>query len=166
MDYYNSDILSVKMKITRWKEIIRQLTLEQTELSKVEKNISVKVNKLLAVLMKENKQKSAEDNDIDTLFNQDIEDELSLYEDRITIGKIANHEKERQEQKEYDIIQAKKELEEKRDATNRLKWQAQKKKNKRMKTDLAHCERKIDNLLKVMMISSPDMIDKTYNDLM
>lgn len=43
------------MKITRWKEIIRQLTLEQTELSKVEKNISVKVNKLLAVLMKENK---------------------------------------------------------------------------------------------------------------
>lgn len=93
-DGHKADILSLKMKITRWKELMKKLTLEESELGRKEKKLSDRISKMLASLMKEKDLKRMEDNDVDTLFNQDIEDELSLYEDRITLGKIADHEKE------------------------------------------------------------------------
>jgi hypothetical protein len=165
-DGHKADILSLKMKITRWKEVMKKLKLEESELGRKEKKLSEAIGKMFTSLLKEKDIKRFEDNDIDTLFNQDIEDELSLYEDRITLGKIADHEKELERQKEMKIMEKKKELERRKEAINRQKWQVQRKRNKKMKGDLMLCERKIDSLLKVMMISDPTMIEDTYNGLM
>lgn len=104
-DGHKADILSFKMKITRWKESMKKLKLEENELGRKEKKLSQRISKMLASLMKEKDLKKFEDNDIDTLFNQDIEDELSLYEDRITLGKIADHEKDLERKKESKIFE-------------------------------------------------------------
>jgi hypothetical protein len=82
---HKADILSLKMKITRWKEVMKKLKLEENELGRHEKKLNERISKMLTSLMKEKDTIRYEDNDVDTLFNQDIQDELSLYEVRITL---------------------------------------------------------------------------------
>ena len=105
MDLHNQDIISIKMKIVRWKEIAKRHSLEDNELRKEEKKMTEKIDKLYSVLQRERNQKQHEDDNADTLFNQDVEDELSVFQDRITIGKIADYEKDLQRQKEQRSIE-------------------------------------------------------------
>jgi hypothetical protein len=63
-------------------------------------------------------------------------------------------------------LEQKKELERRKEAINKQKWMVQRKRNKKMKGDLMLCERKIDSLLKVMMISDPKHIESTFGGLM
>ena len=79
MDQHNQDIISIKMKIVRWKEIAKRHSLEEKEIAKEEKKMTEKINKLYAVLQRERLQKQHEDDNADTLFNQDVEDELSVF---------------------------------------------------------------------------------------
>ena len=127
MDLHKEDIISIKMKITRWKEIVKRHGLEENELRKEEKKMTEKINKLHSVLQRERNHKQQEDDNADSLFNQDIEDELSVFQDRITIGKIADYEKDLQQQKEQLSVEKARMNEQKKEILSQHKLQAQRK---------------------------------------
>ena len=165
LDSYKADILRIKMKVQRWKELMKKLEMEETVLKMKEDKLNLQVAKLLSKLVKGQGLARADEKELDPLFNQDIEDELSIFEDRITIEKIAKHEKSLERERDHKLMQERKKREESRRKRNHAICQKQKRKNKKMREDLSKCEIKIDNLLKVMMISDPMLIEDTYNGL-
>ena len=162
MNQHHQDIISIQMKIVRWKEIAKRHSIEENELRKEEKKMTEKIDKLFSVLQRERNQKYNEDDNADTLFNQDVEDELSVFQDRITIGKIADYEKDLQKQKEIRSAEKAKLKEQNKEIQSQHKLQAQTKQNKKMRGELMLCERKIDSLLRVMKISNPEKIEDSY----
>lgn len=162
MNQHHQDIISIKMKIVRWKEIVKRHSIEENELRKEEKKMTEKIDKLFSVLQRERNQKYNEDDNADTLFNQDVEDELSVFQDRITIGKIADYEKDLQKQKEIRSVEKARLKEQNKEIQSQHKLQAQRKQNKKMRGELMLCERKIDSLLRVMKISNPEKIEDSY----
>lgn len=50
---FKSDILSLKMKVQRFKDLMKKLVVEENELKLEEKKISKKVSKMVSKLLKE-----------------------------------------------------------------------------------------------------------------
>lgn len=101
----------------------------------------------------------------DTLFNEGIEDELSVYEDRITLDNIAKLEKDLEKKKEEKKLSIQKKKEKQKLEEQKKKMVNQLNENKAKKKKLKACQEKIDRLLKVMKISDMMDIERTFEDL-
>ena len=165
LSHYKSDILKIKMKVERWKDIMKKLQMEKHELSVTSGRLHKWVMDLLADLRLKEAQ-SKEHSVIQGVFNQDVEDELCIYEDRITLGKIEEHERALEVQKEKAKKQRVEELALKNEEEEKNKSINEKKKHKQQKVRLSEYEQKIDKMLKLMKISNPMSIKETYTDLM
>ena len=166
LNAYKQDILSLKMKVQRWKKLMKMLTLEENDLKVKEKKLNARVGKLLTNLLKGQHELPPEAQELDVMFNQDIEDELSIYEDRITLGQIATHEKDLEFQKEMEKLRRRKKMELQKERKSKEAREKRVKDMKDKRRSLFHRKREIDGLLKVMKISDPNLIEATYEGLM
>ena len=106
-----------------------------------------------------------DDQSFDTLFNEEIEDELSIFEDQITFKMIMENEEvlERQKEDEEKQRRMKKQQERNRkldEENNRHHQELLRKKEK-----LSVYKDMINELLNVMMIKDPEKIIETYQNM-
>jgi hypothetical protein len=69
---HEQDIQCIKMKIERWKEIMRRLALEEAQFTKDNKVMKGKINKFYTVLERDKNTMLHEGDIEDSLFNQNI----------------------------------------------------------------------------------------------
>lgn len=165
LSQYKADILKIKMKVERWKDITKKLQMEKHELGVTSGRLHKWVMDLLADLRQKEAQ-SKEHSAVQGVFNQDVEDELCIYEDRITLGKIEEHERALELEKDKAKKQRAEDQAKRNEEEEKNKSIKEKKKHKQQKVRLSEYEQKIDKMLKLMKISDPMQIKQTYNDLL
>ena len=102
----------------------------------------------------------------DPTYKENLENQLSIYENKLMIKKIDELENKINKDKEVERLnkEYKKELD--RNAENMETWRTQNLMYNKMKAKMLNCQAKIDNLLKAMKISHFEKIEETYNNLM
>ena len=105
-------------------------------------------------------------NALENLYNQDVEDELSLYEDRLTLFKIDEFEKKLKYEEEQEELQQKEEKELREQERIIKNSQDARKEFKRQKKEKLDREKQIYDMLKLMKISKPEDIGFTYDMLL
>lgn len=162
MKKYKDDIQCLKIKIKRWKDLMKNKKIEKIDLDKNYDKLLRKHSKLTGQLRKLREEAPNKDSSMDALLNEEIEDEMSIYEDKILLQEIAAQEEELEKTQINNLnIQRQKAALKEQERLNVLE-EKEREAIEKKKRELWIYQREVDSLLRVMQIKDPREISKRY----
>lgn len=157
-----SDILILKEKIENLKRKNKHcdITLHESEY-KIDrcKLLHDKYNSELSKYVRETQDKKAHHEiSVDSLFAQNINDEMSLYEDRIILDEIKDHEARIEKEKAEELERKRIALEVKKQNAADAEAKRKKKANSYLKTELEKKRHELAKIMARMKVSQPEKI--------
>lgn len=161
-DANKSDILILKEKIEKLKQVLRNKNIMLQELDYKKNGYRIRNDKMASDMhrLNENKAKRNPNTDVsvDSLFAQNIQDEMSLYEDRIILDEIKDHEARLEKEKQDELELKKQAMDIKKQKAMEDEIKRKKKATQHLKTELEKKKQDLSKIMKKMKVSQPEMV--------
>ena len=152
---HKKNLEKVKAKQKRCSTINKEMTIEIDRLHAANYKIDIELRRLEERRLNRNINT---ENSVDTVFAENIENEMSLFEDRVILGQIKNHEIKLEKEKADELEKRKKALEQRKQKEKDEELKKKKKRQISLKSEIEKKRNEMSKLMAKMEVSQPEKI--------